>query len=163
LGDFADNAGGGAPGDSTFILEALIRRRVTRVICGCFWDPVAARICADAGVGAILPLRLGGKCGPMSGAPLDLTVAVKGVVADHVQGFLGGTQKLGLSVWVRCGDVDIAIASIRSQVYEPGAFTGLGMSLDDKRLVVVKSSNHYQAGFRPLASHIWNVATKGAL
>ena len=69
LADVSDNAGGGAPSDSTFILERLIARGVGDAASGLYWDPVAVRFCMEAGEGASLRLRIGGKCGPDSGDP----------------------------------------------------------------------------------------------
>jgi microcystin degradation protein MlrC len=71
LADGADNPGGGAPGDSTFILRRMIERGIGNACIGPLWDPIAARIAFDAGVGATLMLRIGGKIGPLSGQPLD--------------------------------------------------------------------------------------------
>lgn len=163
LGDFADNPGGGASGDSTFFLAAMLERGIGRAVIGAFWDPLVAQVCADAGVGAHVTVRLGGKCGPWSGQPVDLDVAVMGVVENHSQSVFGQRQSMGRAVWLRHQDIDIAVCSVRTQVFEPDAFTGLGMSLDDKRLIVVKSSNHYQAGFRPDADHIWHVSSPGTM
>ena len=49
LADGADNAGGGAPGDSTFMLRRLVERGVERRRLGPLWDPVAVRIAFEAG------------------------------------------------------------------------------------------------------------------
>ena len=59
LADGADNPGGGAPGDSTFILRRLLERGIGNAALGPLWDPVAARIAFEAGEGARLPLRIG--------------------------------------------------------------------------------------------------------
>jgi microcystin degradation protein MlrC len=163
LGDFADNPGGGAPGDSTFFLKALIERGVEDAVIGTFWDPQMARICADAGVGAVLPIRLGGKCGPTSGDPIDVTVEVMAVREEHTQHFFEVAQPMGCTVWVRAGGVDLVIASVRTQVYDPDVFTGLGVPMDDRRLVIVKSSNHYRAGFEPISDNLWHVASPGCM
>lgn len=163
LGDFADNAGGGAPGDSTFMLRAMLERGFSDAVIGAFWDPMVAQVCAEAGVGATINVRLGGKCGPSSGDPLDLEVEVKGVVEDHTAGVFGQRQPMGRSVWLHSRGIDIAVCSVRTQVYERDAFTGLGIPLSEKRLIVVKSSNHYQAGFRADADHLWHVASPGAI
>ena len=163
LGDFADNPGGGAPGDSTFFLREMLKRGVSGAIIGAFWDPIVAQVCADAGLGAVLPIRLGGKCGPSSGDPIDLEVEVKGIVEDHTAGVFGQRQPMGRSVWLHSRGIDIVVCSIRTQVYERDAFTGLGIELAGRRLIVVKSSNHYQAGFRDIADHLWHVTSPGAL
>lgn len=163
LGDFADNPGGGAPGDSTFFLREMLKRDISDAVVGAFWDPLVAQICAEAGVGAVLNVRLGGKCGPTSGDPLDLEVEVKGVVENHEAGVFGQRQPMGRSVWLHSNGIDIAVCSIRTQVFERDAFTGLGIPLSGRRLIVVKSSNHYQAGFRSDADHLWHVTSPGAI
>lgn len=163
LGDHSDNPGGGAPGDSTFFLREIVARGLTDAVVGVLHDPAVARIAADAGVGANLRVRLGGKAGPMSGDPIDLDVTVMAVVPDHSQRCFETRVALGLSVWLRHGGIDIAVGSIRTQVYGSDALTGLGISLADKRLVVVKSSGHYEAEFAPLADHLWHVTAPGAL
>ena len=83
VADQADNAGGGAPSDSTFVLRALLERGVKNAAVAMMWDPIVVRLAMSAGVGATMNVRLGGKMGPMSGDPLDLTVTV----ADTLCGF----------------------------------------------------------------------------
>ena len=171
LADVGDNAGGGAMGDSTFVLRALLERGIDDVAIGAFWDLGAVQICRDAGAGARMTLRLGGKCGPASGTPLDLKVIVKAVDETFWQPGLGGDgqrTQLGPSVWLRIDDgrlhnVDIVLTSRRSQVLSPRLFTGLGIELDDKKLVIVKSAQHFHAQFAPLAKAIVYVASPGTL
>ena len=163
LADSSDNPGGGAPGDSTFFLRALLERQAQATAVGCFFDPGVAVLCAEAGVGARLPVRLGGKHGPMSGDPIDLTVEVLGVTPHHSQPSLGARRQLGLSVGLRCGGIHIAVCSLRTQTFSPEAFTGVGIALHDKRCVVVKSSSHFAAEFGPIAQQIIRVATPGTL
>ncbi|MBU7442325.1 M81 family metallopeptidase [Paraburkholderia fungorum] len=163
LGDFADNPGCGASGDSTFFLKAMLECNVTDAVIGAFWDPLVAKVCASAGVGATLNIRLGGKCGPASSDPVDLKVEVMGVVDNHSGGAWGGRIPMGLSVWLRAGGIDIAVCSIRTQLFERDSLTGLGINLDRKRIIVVKSSNHYQTGFRPGSDALWHVNSPGAL
>jgi microcystin degradation protein MlrC len=54
LSDGADNPGGGAASDSTFILRRMLERGITNAALGPMWDPIAVRIAFDAGVGAKL-------------------------------------------------------------------------------------------------------------
>ena len=122
---------------------------------GCFWDPIAVQFCIEAGVGASFDLRIGGKCGTASGAPVDLKVTVRAIAEEHSQtGLSGGRGKLGASAWVSANGIDIILNSNRSQVFHPDAFTGLGCRLDDKTMVVVKSTQHFHAGFAPIATKI---------
>ena len=166
LADVADNAGAGAPSDNTEILARLVERGVKGAVIGCFWDPVAVGFCAEAGEGATFMLRIGGKCGVASGVPLDLKVTVMRVLDAHSQvGLSGGRVNAGPSAWVRtAGGIDIALVSVRQQTLSPDAFTGLGITLADKAMVVVKSTQHFHAGFAPIAAEIRYIsAASGAV
>jgi microcystin degradation protein MlrC len=163
IADIADNAGGGAPSDNTGMLRAMLARGVSHAACGLFWDPIAARICAEAGVGAVIPLRLGGKVGPMSAEPLDVVATVRAVAEEHDQIRFNGRGPLGRSVWIEVAGIDVVIITLRSQTFAPDAFTGLGIDLQSKRLIAVKSSQHFQAEFAPIADHIIQAATLGAM
>lgn len=164
LADVADNAGAGAPSDSTSILRRLVERGVTGVATGCYWDPVAVQFCREAGQGATLDLRIGGKAGRSSGDPVDLRVTVRRVADAHSQAGLGGGRaECGPSAWVSAAGIDIVLVTVRQQTFGPDAFTGLGCTLADKRLVVVKSMQHFYAGFAPLAGEVRYVAAAGAV
>jgi microcystin degradation protein MlrC len=165
LADTADNPGGGAPGDNPTLLRAMLDAGFENVAVGPLWDPIAAQIAAEAGVGTTLPLRIGGKVGLMSGDPIDLDVTICAIAEDYTQtGLGGGRQPMGLSVWVRAkGDVDIVLNSNRTQAFHPDLFSGLGIAIEDKAYVVVKSSHHYHTGFAPIARHIIPISTPGAL
>jgi microcystin degradation protein MlrC len=52
---------------------------------------------------------------------------------------------------------------VRSQTYHPDAFTQLGIDLANKALIVVKSTQHFYAGFAPLAKEVRYVTTQGAI
>jgi microcystin degradation protein MlrC len=164
LADTADNPGGGAPGDNVTLLRAMLARGVTQAVFGAIWDPMSVRVCVEAGVGAHFALRLGGKCGAASGDPLDVLVTVRAIRELHDQLGLGDARKsMGLSVWLTCAGIDVVVNSVRTQVFAPDAFTGLGIELDDKRLIAVKSSHHFHARFAPIADRIISVATPGAI
>ena len=164
LADVSDNAGGGAPSDSTFILERLIARGVRDAASGLYWDPVAVRFCMEAGEGARLDLRVGGKCGPDSGNPVDLAVTVERIVEGADQTFGQARNKIGDAVWVRTeGGLDLVLNSVRTQVFHPDAFTCVGLDPRAKKLVVVKSTQHFHAGFAPIAKEILYVAAPGAI
>lgn len=165
LADVADNAGGGAPGDSTFILRALMERNVTDAVSGVYYDPQAVQLCLEAGEGATLDLRVGGKLGPASGEPLDLSVTVRSVRANHAQDSMDDSAPvpLGAAACVDTGRVQLVLASVRSQVFAPNAFTDLGVDLQRARIVVVKSSHHFYAKFAPIAAGVMHVDSPGAL
>jgi microcystin degradation protein MlrC len=164
LADTADNSGGGAPSDNVSLLRAMLQAGMANAAYGSIWDPVTVRTCAEAGVGATLPLRLGGKCGPASGESMDVMATVKAFVADHTQQDLGPSRcPMGDSVWLQINGIDVVVMSVRTQTFSPDAFTGLGIDLESKKIMAVKSSWHFQANFAPIADELIAVATPGAL
>jgi microcystin degradation protein MlrC len=167
VADMADNAGGGAASDSTFVLRELLKRKVESTAVAMFWDPIAVEQAVNAGVGATLSLRLGGKMGPTSGDPLDLTVTVNGLVPDLVQRAPlthGHTEiSCGESAWLRVEGVDVIVHSIRAQVRGLEVFTAFGIDPTTKHVLVVKSANHFRAAFGPIASQVVYMGAAGAL
>ncbi len=163
LADGADNAGGGAPSDSTFVLRRMLERGIRNAASGCYYDPMSVEICFEAGAGTSLDLRIGGKLGPTSGQPLDVHARINGLRDDHEQDGLIGTSPLGRSAWIEVDGIDIVLVSVRTQTFAPNAFTGLGIELATKRIVVVKSIQHFYRNFAPLASTILYLAAPGAL
>ncbi len=162
LADMGDNSGAGAPGDATFALREVMRRGLTSIAAGLFWDPIVVRICADAGVGADLSLRLGGKVGPDSGDPLDIQARVMRISSGLGQHLGEGIEPLGTMVWLKMdGEIDLLVNDLRTQVYHPEAFEQMGIALSSKRLVVVKSTFHFYAPFKAIASQVIQVATPG--
>ena len=163
LADVSDNAGGGAPGDSTFILRRILERGIENVASCLYWDPIAVRMCREAGEGATLELRLGGKIGKVSGDPLDITVKIRRIASDITQRFGPTPLSIGDAVWVSAGSVDIVLNTVRTQTFHPECMTALGLDLSQKKIIVVKSSNHFRAGFEPIASEILYIGAPGAL
>lgn len=168
VADQADNPGGGAPSDSTFVLRELLRRGVTDAGIAMFWDPIVVQLAKAAGVGAKLQVRLGGKMGPMSGDPLDLAVTVTAIAEKMVQHW---PQQNGEPLPIPCGDavalhcngIDIVVNNRRGQVFSPDVFRNLGIDPLQKRLLVVKSTQHFYAGYAPIAAEIIYMAAPGAI
>ncbi|SFQ69517.1 Microcystin degradation protein MlrC, contains DUF1485 domain [Roseivivax halotolerans] len=163
LADFADNAGGGAPSDATFVLRAALDRGWKDIAFGTFWDPVLVGMCIDAGVGAKMAVRLGGKIGPMSGDPIDLTVTVRGIARDAVQHLGKAEMRMGDCVWLEADGVHVVVNTKRTQTFHPETFENLGIDLSRMKYVVVKSSQHFYDGFAPIAAEVIHLGTPGAI
>jgi microcystin degradation protein MlrC len=167
VADVADNAGGGAASDSTFALRELLSRDAENVAVATVWDPTVVHQAFAAGVGARLTVRLGGKLGPTSGDPLDVTVTVRGVVPDLVQRWPQSTGYVevpcGETVWLDVDGIDVVVGSVRQQVLSLDVFTAFGIDPRERRVIVVKSANHFQAAYAPLASAVIYMSTEGAL
>jgi microcystin degradation protein MlrC len=154
LADRWDNPGGGVAGDSTFLIEELLKFPDVPAAVGALWDPIAARFCIAAGPGAELPLRFGGKAAATSGRPIDAVVRVRATTDDLLIPFEQSQVSLGPAAAISIGALDVVLASGRAQTFNPAVFTRLGIDLAAKKIVVVKSSNHFHAAFAPIAAGI---------
>jgi microcystin degradation protein MlrC len=163
MADPADNAGGGAPSDNTTILRRMIERGVVDACAGPIWDPIAVRICMDAGAGAIIPLRFGGKIAPTSGRPIDAMVTVTAVASDCWQSFGPAQAPLGDCAAIRIGGIDVVLITNRTQALGLELFTNLGIDPRTKKLVLVKSTNHFMAAFGPIASRVMYIDSDGPI
>lgn len=167
IADQADNAGGGAPSDATFVLRRMLERNISNAAIAMFWDPIVVQLAKAAGQGASLQVRLGGKMGAMSGDPLDLKVVVTGIIENMTQEWPQTNGALliqcGDAVALQVGGIDIIVNSKRVQVFSPQVFSHFGIDPRQKRLLVVKSIQHFYAGFAPIAAEILYMAAPGAV
>lgn len=164
LADVADNAGGGASADASFILQAVLQRGLAAVAFALFYDPVLVEHCRRAGIGARVRARVGGKLGPHSGEPVDVDAVVRGLATGGQQLAFGQTpDPMGDTAWIETRGVDIVLSSVRTQCFHPQAFTHIGIDPLARRALVVKSLNHFHVGFAPIARRIVPVSTPGAL
>lgn len=167
VADQADNPGGGAPSDSTFVLRELLERGATGVALAMMWDPIVVRVATSGGLGAKLQLRLGGKMGPASGDPLDVEAEVIGIQPGLVQLWPQTEGDLvtpcGDAVALRIGGVDVIVNDKRGQVLGPQVFSSFGLDPKSYRVLVVKSTQHFYAGFSPIASEVLYMGAPGAV
>lgn len=163
VADYADNAGGGAGSDATFLLEALIAAQIADIALGVIWDPVAAAFAHDAGIGGSIKLRLGGKTGPFAGRPLDVRATVTALGEDIVQRGLGLELPLGRSAALEIDGIAVVVNSERQQVFDPSVFRDHGIDPASQRAVIVKSAQHFRAAFAPIAREILYCETPGVM
>lgn len=154
LADSADNPGGGAAGDNMDVVAAMIGAGLTPACIGPIWDPIAVRMCNEAGVGAAINLRIGGKAGPASGTPLDLEGKVVGVLKDATQLLGAFATPLGDTAAFASNGVSFVLSSLRDQAYHPKLFTDLGLDPSAAKYIVLKSSQQFRIGFESLAGEI---------
>lgn len=167
VADQADNPGGGAPSDSTFALRALLYRGATDVALGMMFDPGVVRAASEAGVGSTLRVSLGGKHGEVSGEPVVADATVLSVNPDLQQDWPQASgpmwMRCGAAVALRIGGVDVVVNDLRGQVFGPTVFSNMGLDPLSKRVLVVKSTQHFYAGFGPIASEVIYMGAPGAI
>lgn len=163
MADPADNAGGGAPSDNTSILRELIAKDAQDAAVGPIWDPLAVRLCFDAGLGATFPLRFGGKIDPTSGQPIDAMVEVTALARDCRQSFGPTTVPLGDCAAIRIGGVKVVLISNRTQALGLELFRNVGIEPTEQKILLVKSTNHFMAAFGPIARKVLYIESDAPL
>lgn len=159
IAEVSDNPGGGSPGDGTHLLRALIDARLTSAAFGFIYDPETAQQAHDAGPGATIAARIGGKTDPaMMGAPVEVDAYVKSVtdgqfITQSPMG-RGGRRSLGRMARLVVGGVDIIVGSESNQTIDAELFLLHGIDVNRYRIVALKSQNHFLAGFEPIAARI---------
>lgn len=156
IADVWDNPGGGVAGDGTSLLRAMLARGLNSIGVATIWDPLAVTFCHAAGEGAVIDLRFGGKAGPLAGEPIDAKVRVVKAVAESWQSFGPSRVTLGASALVRLEgtEIDVILNTNRTQTFEPDIFSNLGVDPLKKDVLLIKSTNHFYAGFEPIAAEI---------
>ena len=164
--DVQDNAGGGSPSDTVWLLEELLRRNAQNTAVGVLLDPEAAVAAHKAGEGAEVKIALGGKSLP-GHKPCLAVFKVERLFEGNFIG-VGPMVKdrklnLGKMAQLRLQDIRIAVSSERMQALDRSLFQTVGIEPADMDILVLKSANHYRADFGAIASAIINVDAPSAI
>ncbi|MEF3311355.1 M81 family metallopeptidase [Paenibacillus sp. GYB004] len=165
LNETSDNPGAGTPGDGTYLLRAMLGRKLPEACFAFIYDPQTAEQAHAAGVGATIDIRLGGKTDELHGAPLELRAYVKALtdgrfVTTSPMG-RGARSDLGKSVRFQAEGLDFIVCSVRNQVFDEQIFLLHGIDIRTKKIVGLKSSHHFRAAFEPLCERIITVDSPG--
>ena len=164
IADYADNVGGGAPGDSTFILQTLLDNNIEHVAISAIYDPESVLKAISSGKDTSIELKIGGKVAEYSGQPVVLTAEIVNIALDmYIDVPQLGEFSFGDSVWVRTKGLDIVLNNNRCQTYSTDCFTKLGIDLTNYIGLVVKSSQNFRASFDKIATNTFIVSTPGTL
>ena len=159
IADYADNPGGGAYGDSTTLLAALLAANVEDAALGGLVDPQAVTELARHPVGTRVRLALGGKTDPaIGGRPLLVEAELLLLSDGRYVGegaMIGGLEgSFGPTAVIRVGSIDVLVISSAAQMLDLGQFRAFGIEPTAKRVVAVKSMQHFRAAFEPIAGRV---------
>jgi microcystin degradation protein MlrC len=169
LADHGENTGSGGSQDVMAVLGEVMRQGLSNVAAGPFCDPETVQILIDAGIGATVTVQLGGKTDTPSmalkGEPLEVTGVVRRITdgAFTVTGpmFTGVKMNIGRCVVLDTGDIEIVVSEGRYEPFDTGCFTHAGIDPAKKSYVLIKSRQHFRAGFEPMAKDIVLVSGPG--
>ncbi|HTK99950.1 MAG TPA: M81 family metallopeptidase [Pseudomonadales bacterium] len=157
INETSDNCGGGTPGDGTHLLRAMLEAKLERACFGFIVDADVAAQAHSAGCGATVQISLGGKYDDLHGAPIETRAYVKSLSDGRLvmQAMSKGSPlSLGPMARLVIDGIDVIVASRRSQTFDPEPFLAVGIDVNRYRIVALKSSNHFRAGFKDVAGAI---------
>jgi microcystin degradation protein MlrC len=167
--DHGDNCGAGGVTDVMAVLEEVLHQGLEDVVAGPFRDPETVETMFQAGIGAELTVELGGKVDmpalKLTGQPLRLTGVVHALTDGNyvVTGpmFTGTKLSLGRTAVLKVGSVLVFISERAQEPYDTGVFTHAGIDPAKCKYVLLKSRQHFRAGFEPFARHIVLISGPG--
>ncbi len=165
--DFGDNIGGGSAGDSTFVLEELVRQEAEKWVCT-LWDPESVEVCFAAGVGTDVDLQVGGKTDDEHGP----TLSIRGRVRTLHDGSYEETERRhgggrlfnqGLTAVVDVsGRGLLVLNSRRSSPNSIHQVTCVGIQPAQQKIFVAKGAVAPRAAYEPVCERLIEVASGGA-
>ena len=165
--DSADVVGGGAPGDTTTLLKALLEYRdhVDGLILADLPDPEAVRRIMTAGPGAVVTLDVGGKRDTRFSQPLRVT----GRVLSVTDGVIEDVGRFGNEPFVEAGNtVCLAIDNVRLVLHErpimgpqPSLFRKVGIEPYEAKIIMLKTGIGFKVTYS-LAKAVFRADCPGA-
>ena len=162
MADHGDNTASGGTQDVMSVIEEAIKQDLDNACAGPICDPSCVEQMIKAGVGAEVALELGGKVDMpamgLKGKPLKVSGKVKAITDGQfvVTGPMatGTTIRMGRTAVLDTGKIQIVISEKRAEPFDLGVFTHCGIDPRAKKFVLIKSRQHFRAGFEPIAKHI---------
>ena len=165
LSDTGDSVYGGAPGDSTIILRAILNAtwgQTDETFLVPLIDPESLEAAFIAGLGNEISIAVGGKVDNVFSQPVDITAKVASVSAGHRADLGGrGQCELGRTALLECGPVKLILLEQRSfAINHPVLYEHHGIEIAEARAVVVKTASNFQF-FAPWRAGLIRVDSAG--
>ena len=159
ISDFGDAPGGGGYGDATALLRALLDDPFPDTVFLSIADAAAVRDATAAGVGATLPLSLGGHTAPRhGGGPIHDVFEVLGLSdgrftheGPYTPGMIGN---FGPSVLLACRGVRIVATTFQRNIVDLQQLRVFGIDPERCGLIAIKCMDAFRAAFSPIARAI---------
>lgn len=149
--DVADNPGGGARGNTTWMLKAFHAAAVDGACFGIHYDVPLAAEAHGLGEGARFTARFNRAETDRYSEPFVVEAVVEKLSDGRFVGrrgtMAGRSGSLGPTALIRFGGIRVVVVSVRNQAHEPQMFEHLGINLSKVRALVLKSRGHFRAGF----------------
>jgi microcystin degradation protein MlrC len=166
----AENIGGGAPGDGTDVMRALLKYDVANA--GVIMvDAEAVAALQSIPIGGRMTVAVGGKGWPLDPGPVTLEVELlsrsDGVFEledrnSHIAGWLGvRLDVLGPTAMVRHRGLTIMLTSAKLPPFDLAQWRSQGVDPEKLSIIGVKAAVGHRQAYDPIASASFTVRTSG--
>jgi len=165
----ADNIGGGAPGDGTDVMRALLKYDVEGAGVA-IADAESVAALKDVPIGGKITLPIGGKGSPLDPGPVTLEVELisrsDGVFEledknSHLVGSLGKIIHMGPCAVVRHKGLTILLTSKKLPPFDLGQWRSQGINPEDLSMIGIKAAVGHRVAYGKIASGEFTVNTSG--
>ena len=148
ISDTGDSIFGGAAGDSTVLLESMLRLGSEAPALIPMVDREAVAVLAAAGAGATVTLRIGGCTTPFF-SPLEVTGTVRrvgsGILDLGMEGHRGRELDMGTTAIFDVGPATLMISEMRGLGGNlPEVYRQFGIDPTDYKIAVLKTASNFQ-------------------
>jgi microcystin degradation protein MlrC len=157
LADTQDNPGAGSPSNTTGIIAELLAQNAQGALVGIFHDPELAAAAHAAGLGAHLNTPIGADVP----GPWTVVALSDGAFKGTSPMLRSNTAQMGKTAVLKQNGVEVLVATIRQQPIHRETFSHLGIDPAARKIVALKSSVHFRAGFQPIAEEVITCASPG--
>lgn len=152
LADLADNPGGGAPGNTTFLMRALHEADVHGVVVGLFTDRELAKEAHRVGIRGRFSAvfnRVETEFAKTFEADATVECLSDGFDVGRRGRDAGRQIVLGTSALLRLqgSGLRVVVTSLREQPADPRTLEMFGVHIAQAKCLVLKSRGHFRAGF----------------
>lgn len=165
----SDNIGGGAPGDCTGLLRALLDRDADGALV-VINDPESAAAAEGAGTGSTVRLKIGGRGSSLDFGPVDLEVEVISTsdgkfdledLQSHLASMRGKHIEMGRCAVVRHRGITILLTSRRTAPFDLGQLRSQGIEPEQMKIIGVKAAVAHRRAYDRIAKQMIWVETPG--
>jgi len=162
LADSSDGTAGGAEGDSTVLLQALLESPVPGICLLLITDPEAVARCVAAGVGAEVSLEVGGKLTPAFFRPVPVNGRVRTLSDGRFRMKLPPIPaNRGLTAVLQVGEIFIVLSEKPVYTWDEECYRSVGLFPREAKLVQVKSPGGFRPIYEPFAKAIIELDAPG--
>lgn len=165
----ADNIGGGAPGDATFILRALLGSSIEKAAV-VINDPAAVTLLQAVQIGDRIPISIGGRGSSFDPGPVELSVKLERLSdgkfeledkKSHLASMAGSRIDMGPCAVVTHRNLTILLTTNATPPFDLGQLRSQGIEPTEYQVIGVKAAVGHRRAYDSISRSSFTVKTAG--